>query len=163
MSAIQSTPGSAGRAAAPRLAVSVKDVMTRHVACVTPDDTLQEAARQMRDLNVGPLPVCDDGRLVGMLTDRDITVRATASGIDPAAGHVRHAMTPDVVYCYEDQDVRDAADTMAAHQIRRLPVLNREQKLVGIVSLGDLAVDAGPQSRSGQVLKEVSEPAEPNR
>ena len=143
--------------------MKVKDVMTRNVECVAPDDTVQAAARKMRDLDVGPMPICDGDRLAGMVTDRDITVRAVAEGKDPAQCRVRDVMTPDVVYCFEDPDVRDAADTMAARQIRRLLVLNRDKRLVGIVSLGDLAVDAGDRKQAGQVLREVSEPAEPNR
>ncbi|MDB5313853.1 MAG: hypothetical protein JWO38_8055 [Gemmataceae bacterium] len=142
----------------------VKDIMTRDVECVRPDATLQEAARKMRDLDVGPLPVCgDNDRLAGMLTDRDITVRATAEGKDPTRTPVRDAMTPDVVYVFEDQDVRDAADTMAARQIRRVVVLSRDKRLVGIVSMADLAVDAGRDARPGATLRQVSEPAEPRR
>lgn len=142
----------------------VKEIMTRHVECVGPDATLQEAARKMRDLDVGPLPVCGDGgRLVGFLTDRDITVRATAEGRDPTRTTVKEAMTPEVVYVFEDQDARDAADTMAVHQIRRVLVLDKDKKLAGIVSMADLAVDGGTEVRPGQTLREVSEPAEPRR
>ena len=141
----------------------VKDVMTRHVECVSPEDTIQTAARKMRDLDVGPMPVCGpDGRLAGMLTDRDITVRATADGKDPKACKVREAMTPDVIYEFEDQDATEAANVMQHRQIRRVLVLNREKKLSGIVSLGDLAVDASKR-QAGDVLKDVSEPAEPRR
>ncbi|HEY1375196.1 MAG TPA: CBS domain-containing protein [Gemmataceae bacterium] len=141
----------------------VQDVMTRNVECIAPDDTLQVAARKMRDLDVGPLPVCDHDRLAGMVTDRDITVRATAEGKDPTRCPVRDVMTPHVVYVFEDQDVKDAADTMAVRQIRRLVVLNRDKKLVGIVSMADLAVDAGREARPADTLREVSEPAEPRR
>ena len=143
----------------------VKEIMTRHVECVRPDDTLhQEAARKMRDLDVGPLPVCGgDDRLAGMVTDRDITVRATAEGRDPTRTTVKEVMTPDVVYVFEDQDTRDAADTMAAHQIRRVLVLNRDKRLAGIVSMADLAVDAGKEARPANTLRQVSEPAEPRR
>src|SRR5437764_1901261 len=101
--------------------MQVSKVMTRDAECVRPDTTLQEAARKMRDLDVGPLPVCGDGdRLVGLLTDRDISVRATAEGRDPTRTPVQEVMTPDVVYVFDDQDARDAADTMAGHQIRRV-------------------------------------------
>ncbi len=142
----------------------VKEVMTRNVECISPDDTIQTAARKMRDLNVGPLPVCgENDRLVGMVTDRDITVRATAEGRDPTRTPIRDVMTPDVVYVFEDQDARDAADTMATRQIRRVLVLNRAERLTGIVSMADLAVDAGKETRSGDTLRHVSEPAEPNR
>jgi CBS domain-containing protein len=109
------------------------------------------------------MPVCDHDRLAGVVTDRDITVRAVAEGRDPTTCPVGEVMTPDVVYCFEEQDVKDAADSMAARQIRRLLVLNRDKRLVGIVSLGDLAVEAGDRKQAGQVLEKVSEPAQPNR
>src|SRR3954470_4592009 len=141
----------------------VRDVMTRNVECVAPDDTVESAARKMRDLDVGPMPVCDGDRLAGMVTDRDITIRATAEGKDPAGCKVRDVMTPDVVYCFEDQDVKDAADAMAAHQIRRLLVLDADKKLVGIVAMADLAVDAGREARPADTLRQVSEPGEPRR
>lgn len=141
----------------------IKDVMTRHVDCVSPEDTIQTAACKMRDLDVGPVPVCgSDGRLAGMLTDRDITVRATADGRAPNECKVRDVMTPGVVYVYEDQDTGDAAREMREAQVRRILVLNRDKKLSGIVSLGDLAVDANKR-QAGDVLKDVSEPAEPRR
>jgi len=143
--------------------MQVKDVMTRNVECASPDDSIQAAARKMRDLGIGPLPVCEDDRLIGMVTDRDITLRGTAEGRDPKSSTVRQVMTPELVFCYEDQDVRDAADAMAVKQIRRLAVLNRDDRLVGIVSLGDLAVDAHDDKKAGQVLQAVSEPAEPKR
>jgi CBS domain-containing protein len=137
--------------------------MTPKVEIVHPDAALREAAEKMSQLDVGPLPVCDGERLVGMLTDRDITVRATAKGCDPNTTKVRDVMTPDVVYCFEDQDVETAAQMMEMRQIRRLPVLNREKRLVGIVSLGDVAVKTGDQNLAGEALERVSEPAEPKR
>ncbi len=117
----------------------------------------------MDELNVGPLPVCDGDKLIGMVTDRDITVRATSAGRDPNTTSVREAMTADVVYAYEDQDVRDAARMMSEQQIRRLPVIDRDNRLVGIVSLGDIAAETGDDRLSGEVLEQVSEPAEPDR
>jgi CBS domain-containing protein len=109
------------------------------------------------------LPVCDRDRLVGMLTDRDIAVRAVAEGYDPWTDHVKDAMTPDIVYCFEDQDVKEAAQLMKEKQIRRLVVLNRDKRLVGIVSLGDLAVDTGDEKLAGETLEQISEPAAPRR
>src|SRR5215510_1166963 len=103
--------------------MKVKDVMTRGAECVGPDATLQEAARKMKGLDVGPLPVCDHDRLVGMLTDRDITVRAVAEGKDPRSARVRDAMTEGISYCFEDDDVDDAAKLMREKQVRRLVVL----------------------------------------
>jgi len=142
----------------------VMEAMTKGVACVRPGETLREAAGKMRDLDVGPLPVCgDNDRLVGMLTDRDITVRAVAEGWDPNSTHVSDAMSEGIAYCYEDQDIEDAAQMMREKQIRRLVVLNRDKRLVGILSLGDLAVGTKDELLAGKTLEEVSEPAVPIR
>ncbi len=139
--------------------MKVRDVMTRGAECVGPDDNLQQAARKMKDLDVGPLPVCDNDRLAGMLTDRDIVVRCIAEGRDPRSTTVRDAMTEGVCYCFEDDDVEDAARQMREKQIRRLVVLNRDRRLVGVVSLGDLAVEAGGVSDiAGKTLEAVSQP-----
>jgi CBS domain-containing protein len=144
--------------------MKLKDVMTRNVEVIRPDAPIAEAAKRMDELNVGPLPVCDGERLVGMLTDRDITVRATSAGRDPKTTTVREAMTQDVVYCYEDQDVREAAKIMSDKQIRRMPVISRDnRRLVGIVSLGDIAIDARDDKMTGETLEKVSEPAKPDR
>jgi CBS domain-containing protein len=137
--------------------MKVRDVMTKGAECATPSMTLQDAARKMKNLDVGPLPVCDNDRLVGMLTDRDITVRATAEGCDPKTTRVKDVLTPDVTYCYEDQDAQEAARLMQEAQIRRLVVLNRDKRLVGIVSLGDLAVETGDERLAGKTLEKVSE------
>jgi CBS domain-containing protein len=109
--------------------MQLQDIMTSKPDCVRPDDTLQEAARKMRDLDVGPLPVCgDDDRLAGMITDRDITIRAVAKGKDPRTTTVREAMTEEIIYCFEDQDVQEAARTMQERQVRRLLVMNRDSR-----------------------------------
>jgi len=139
--------------------MQVREVMSHGVECVRPDDTLQQAARKMRDLDVGPLPVCgDNDRLAGMITDRDITVRAVAEGWDASKKQVKDAMTDEIVYCFEDQDVEEASKLMREKQIRRLVVLNRDKRLVGIVSLGDLAVQTRDQEMAARTLEEVSEP-----
>ena len=143
--------------------MQLKDVMTRNVEVIGPEATLEDTASRMDALDIGPLPVCENLRLVGMITDRDITVRSTAMGEDPKTTHVRDAMSKDVLYCHEDDDVRDASRLMERKQVRRLPVLNREHRLVGIVSLGDLAVWGRDEQLSGEVLQQVSEPAEPDR
>jgi CBS domain-containing protein len=117
----------------------------------------------MRQLDVGSLPVCENERLVGMLTDRDITVRCVSEGFDPRTDLVREVMTPQVVYCFEDQDVTEAAKLMKEKQIRRLAVLNRQKRLTGIVSLGDLAVEAGNEQLAGETLEGISEPSSPQR
>jgi CBS domain-containing protein len=136
--------------------------MTHNAECTHPDANLQEAARMMRDLDVGPLPVCGEkDRLVGMITDRDIVVRAIAEGRDPKTVRVQDVMSPDILYCFEDQSVGEAAQLMKERQIRRLVVLNRDKRLVGIVSLGDLAAKTRDKALSGETLEQVSEPAFP--
>ncbi len=136
----------------------VKEIMTHNVEVVSPSDTLEQTAKRMEELNVGLLPVCEGNRVVGLITDRDITARATAVGCDPKATLVCDAMSQDIICCYEYQDSRDAAKLMKEKQIRRLLVMNRANDLVGIVSLGDLATKAGDQGQPGEVLKKVSEP-----
>jgi len=141
----------------------VRDIMSRNVETIRPDSVIQEAASKMQTLDVGSLPVCDNERLLGVVTDRDITIRAVASGLDPRSTKVSDAMTPELIYCYEDEPVREAAKLMERHQIRRLPILNRNKQLVGIVSLGDLAVETGNERLSGKVLEEVSEQTPPKQ
>jgi CBS domain-containing protein len=136
---------------------------TRGIEVIRPDATIKAAADKMRYLDLGALPVCDGDRLVGMLTDRDIAVRAAAEGWDPMKTQVRDVMTPEVVFCFEDEDVEEAARLMEERQIRRLLILNREERLVGVVSLGDLAVGTGDERLAGEVLEHVSEPAAPKR
>jgi CBS domain-containing protein len=143
--------------------MQIKEIMTRHVEVITPDTSLREAAEKMRDLDVGSLPVCDGLRLQGMLTDRDITIRATAEGRDPGATSAADVMTAEIFYCYDDQPVEEAAQVMEGKQIRRLPIVNRDKKLVGIVSLGDLAVDTGEKRLAGEALTEISRPSRPER
>jgi CBS domain-containing protein len=141
--------------------MKLKDVMTSNVQVVAPDATIREAAALMRALDIGPLPVCDGRRLLGVVTDRDLTVRATADGRDPNTTRVREVMSEGVVTCFEDDDVKTAAQLMQREQIRRLPVLSRDKMLVGIVSLGDLALEAGDDKLTGRTLEEISEPAQP--
>lgn len=138
--------------------MKVHEIMTSAPRCVSPDNTLVEAAGAMRQFDVGALPVCDHDRLAGMITDRDIVVRAVADGKDVSRATVRDAMSPGTVWIFADQDVEDAAHLMEEKQLRRLPVLNREKRLVGIVSLGDIAVNSQP-AFSGIALKEVSQHA----
>jgi CBS domain-containing protein len=143
--------------------MELRDIMTRNVEVVSGDATLTEAATKMKALDVGLIPVCDGDRLQGILTDRDITIRATAAGRDPTKTKVADVMSTDIAYCLEDQDVQDAAILMEARQIRRLPVLNRDKSLVGIVSLGDIAVHGGDTDLAGETLQEISQPAAPKR
>ena len=143
--------------------MQLKEVMTRGVEVVRPNTGLKQAAEKMKDLDIGALPVSDGKSLIGMLTDRDITVRAVAEGRDPLVTEVKDVMTTDVVYCFEDQDVKEAAQIMADRQIRRLPIIDRDKRLVGIVSLGDLAVDISDDSVASDALEGISEPAKPKR
>jgi predicted transcriptional regulator len=137
--------------------------MTRGVECIHPDDSLQMAAQRMKELDVGTLPVCGENQeLVGMITDRDIAVRSVAEGYDPWTEHVGDAMTPNVVYCFENEDVDEAAKLMKENQVRRLTVLNQAKRLVGIVSLGDIA-RAANRELTGRTLRAVSEPGQRRR
>jgi len=120
----------------------VKELMTRGVEVIEPDSTLQEAAEKMKEFDVGVLPVCERYQLVGMITDRDITVRSAAVGLDPAKDRVRFVMTRDVISCFEDQEVTDADRLMKDYDVRRLLVLNQDRRLVGILSQNDLAAKA---------------------
>jgi CBS domain-containing protein len=138
--------------------MKLSEIMTRDVVIMQPDDSLQSAAKKMRDLNIGFLPVCDGENLIGVLSDRDITIRALADGMDVNIMLGRDLMTSPAIYCFDDQDVSEAAKIMEENQIRRLVILERENKrLVGVISLGDLARNQTAK-RSGQVLKKVSEP-----
>ena len=142
--------------------MQLRDLMTRSVQDIPPAATLKEAAEKMRSLDIGALPVCDNNQLVGMITDRDITVRAVADGRDPNQAKVRDAMTGQLAYCYEDEDVQKAVKLMEEKQIRRLPVFDRNQRLCGIVSLGDIATRTHDERLSGEVLEQVSEPNIPH-
>jgi CBS domain-containing protein len=142
--------------------MKIREIMTPQVQCVRPEDTLVEAAGVMRQLDVGAVPVCDDERVVGILTDRDITVRAVAEGCDPNQTTVSDAMSPQIVCVYDDQLVSEAVRLMELHQIRRTPVINRQDRLVGIISLGDVAVAAN-SNLSAEALRQVSQPATPVR
>jgi CBS domain-containing protein len=139
--------------------MQLRDIMTTEVEVIAPDDSIYEASKKMRELDAGSLPVCDGRRLLGMITDRDITIRGTAQGRDPNTTPVRDCMSPEVVYCFEDQTDTDAERIMSQKQIRRLPVLTREKQLTGIVSLGDLATRTGELQDTGRTLREVSEPS----
>jgi CBS domain-containing protein len=140
------------------------DVMTRGAECIRPKDSVMHAAERMKDLEVGSLPVCDENdRLAGMITDRDITVRCTAVGGDAEEMAVADVMTPGIVYCFEDDDIQEAARKMEEKQIRRLAVLDRNKRLVGIVALGDLAVRGDDAALNAEALERISEPARPVR
>lgn len=140
--------------------MKIREMMTKETRSVSPETPVIEAAGLMRLHDIGVVPVLEDGRVVGMLTDRDIVLQVVADGDDPHTTLVRDVMSTGSISIQEDQDVEEAVELMQKYQIRRLPVLNRDSTLVGIVSLGDIAVDVHA-GLSGKVLKDVSEPAVP--
>jgi len=141
---------------------TVQDVMTRDVQSISPDDSVRRAAQLMDEFNVGSIPVCDGDRLVGMITDRDITVRSTAVGQSPESTRVGDVMSTDVRTCFTTQTVDEVLGQMGDVQIRRVPVIDRQsQALVGIVSLGDMATKHS--AGIDRALEEISEPSEPDR
>jgi len=140
---------------------TISDVMTRDVAVVGPNDTVRKAAQLMSEWDVGALPVCDGRRLLGMLTDRDITIRATAQGRGPEEMRVSEVMSEGVSYCFDDQRVGEVLQQMGDEQIRRLPVVDRNMELCGMVSIGDLAVQ--DDASVDDAMQGISWPAEPTR
>lgn len=137
--------------------MKVREAMTREVRLVRPDQTIREAANLMAQLDIGALPVEESDRLVGMITDRDIAVRAVAQGRN-ADTPIRDVMSREVKYCFEDQSIDEVTRNMGDIRVRRLPVLNRDKRLVGILSLGDLAIDASAQDDAGEALGGISRP-----
>jgi CBS domain-containing protein len=134
----------------------VAEVMTRDVRVVNPEDSVQQAARMMGEADAGAVPVGENDRLIGMITDHDLAVRVLAEGKDPARTKVRDVMTPGTAYVFEDEDLGAVAESMRGRQVRRMPVLNRDKRLVGIVSLGDLAREAGAWQGIGRALSGMS-------
>jgi len=143
--------------------MKISEIMTSNVEMIDSTRSLTEAAREMESLDVGALPVREGTQLIGIITDRDIVIRALAHGRDPASTQVKDIISSEIVYCYEDDSVEDAANLMEDHQIRRLIVCDHDQTPVGIVSLGDLAVKTGKDELSGEALERISEPAAPAR
>jgi CBS domain-containing protein len=136
--------------------MKVSECMTREVRIVDPAETLQEAAQTMAEIDAGILPVGKDDKLVGIITDRDITIRAVGTG--RASARVAEVMSPEVKYCYAHDEVDDVLENMAELQVRRLPVVDRDKRLVGIVSLSDLAGN-GEAARAGETLSEIARPS----
>jgi CBS domain-containing protein len=136
--------------------MKVSEAMTRDVRVANPEETLQQAAQMMAELDAGVLPVGENDRLVGMITDRDIVIRGIAEGKGPKA-KVREVMSKEVKYCFEDQNLEDVTQNMADIQVRRMPVVNREKRLVGIISLGDIATSRADEL-AGEALSGISRP-----
>jgi CBS domain-containing protein len=136
----------------------LKDLMTRNVKVISPDMTIGEAAKKMRDGDFGMMPVGEDDRMIGTISDRDIAIRAVAEGKD-AGTKVRDVMSEGIAWVYEDDSVEKAATMMSEHQVRRLPVVDRDKRLVGIVALGDFAVESSEIRPAAQALAEISRPS----
>ena len=132
------------------------EAMTGDVCLVDPDRSIREAARMMADQDIGALPVGENDRLVGMITDRDLAVRALAQGLGPDT-KIRDVMSPEVMYCFDDEDLDDAVHNMGDIKVRRLPVLNRNKRLVGILSISDVA-HREDASKTGQAIADISAP-----
>lgn len=135
--------------------MKVKEMMHKGAEYVAPNAKLQVIAKKMRDYDVGSIPVCEGGRIVGMVTDRDIAVRALADGQDVSELEAKHVMSEDVVFCRDTEEAEDAIRIMEDNRIRRLPVLNEAKKLVGMVSLGDIS-HALSQELTGEVTRAVT-------
>lgn len=142
------------------MATLIREVMTRGARTLAPADSVRDAARLMHELDVGAVPVCDGRRLQGMLTDRDIVLRVVSPGLAPEDTAIDQVMSPEVVWCFEDDEVAAVAARMQQARIRRLPVVDRAQQLVGIVTLGDLA-SRGEHAWAQEVLADVSEASQP--
>lgn len=136
----------------------VRECMTTNVKLANPEMTLKEAAQAMRDGDFGVMPVGDNDRLVGMVTDRDIAIRAIADGRDPERTTLREIMSKGVLYCYDDQTLDEVAHNMGENRVRRLPVLNRQKRLVGILSLGDVATTQQHKEHAKDALSQISKP-----
>jgi CBS domain-containing protein len=137
--------------------MKVREIMTSHVECVAPDTGVRELASKMKTLDVGFIPVCENDRLSGTVTDRDIVIRAIAEGKDIDCSTARDIMTQDVFWCFEDQDVKDVAKLMREKEVRRMLILNADKRLVGVVSIGDIS--KVEETESGKTLKDISEAA----
>ncbi len=136
--------------------MQVREIMSRDVELINPSTTVQEAAKIMHDRHVGALPVGEIDRLVGMLTDRDIAVRSTAEGNKPDKTKVRDVMTDNIEYCFEEDDLDKTRKLMSDKKIRRLVVLNKDKRLTGILSIGDIATETKDRNLSGDILRNVS-------
>jgi CBS domain-containing protein len=140
----------------------VSDVMTRGVRALSPKDTVMMAAQAMQELDVGALPVCNEDRLVGIVTDRDLVVRGLAHGRADANTPVDEVMSRQPLWCFENQPLEDVMAYMQKSRVRRVPVIDQDNHLVGMVSLGDIAVKSDEQ-QAGRALRAISEPTQPDR
>jgi CBS domain-containing protein len=139
--------------------MTLKDILTKDPQVISPEAMICEAGKLMKECDIGMLPVCDGERLVGAITDRDLAVRAVADGHDPLKTKVKDVMTSGICWCFEDQSLEDVAKVMEEKQIRRIAVLNRNKRLVGIASLGDFALRSNDDHLTEELLECVSQPA----
>ena len=139
--------------------MKVQQIMSQNVQCIEPTTPISKAAEKMRELDIGFLAICENDRLVGTVTDRDITIRSVAEGRDPRASRVGDIMTPTVFYCYEEDDVERVGEQMREKEVRRMVILDEQDKLVGVVSLGDIAKTTGETDLAGETLGDIAEAA----
>src|SRR5215475_10385468 len=139
--------------------MKIQKLMSQNVQYIEPTTPIAKAAEKMRELDIGFLPICDNDRLVGTITDRDITIRSVAQGRDPRLAPVQEIMTSSVFYCYDDDDVEHVAKQMQEKEVRRMLILNRQKRLVGVVSLGDIAKASIEKDLAGETLGEIAEAA----
>src|SRR5499426_2210791 len=139
--------------------MKIQKLMSQSVQYIEPTTPIAKAAEKMRELDIGFLPICDNDRLVGTITDRDITIRSVAQGRDPRLAPVEEIMTPSVFYCYGDDDLEHVAKYMQEKEVRRMLILDRQKRLAGVVSLGDIARASGEKQLAGETLGEIAEAA----
>jgi len=137
--------------------MKIREIMTSNVECLSPEASLREIAEEMKSLDVGFIPVCESDRLVGTVTDRDIVIRAVAEGRDISNTQAREVMTREIVYAFEDEDVKSVAEKMREKDVRRILILDRSKRLVGVVSIGDIS--KVEEKVSGKTLRDISEAA----
>jgi CBS domain-containing protein len=139
--------------------MKIREIMTSNVECIAPSLPIAKAAEKMRDMDIGFLPVCEEDRIVGTVTDRDITIRSVAQGRDPRLAPVSEIMTQTVFHCYDDDDIESVAGSMRDSEVRRMLILDHDENLVGVVSLGDISKISGEQTIAGETLGDIAEAA----
>ncbi|HYR41778.1 MAG TPA: CBS domain-containing protein [Terriglobia bacterium] len=137
--------------------MKVREIMTTNVECVAPDTGVLELAGKMKTLDIGFIPICENDRLAGTVTDRDIVIRGIAGGKNISTSKANDIMTKDIFWCFDDEDVKDVARRMSEKEVRRMLILNREKRLVGVVSIGDIS--RVEEKESGKALKNITDAA----
>jgi len=137
--------------------MKIREIMTSNVECLGPDASLKDIAQEMKALDVGFIPICENDRILGTVTDRDIVIRATAEGNDVNTTKAREVMSRDIVHAYDDEDVKTVAEKMREHEVRRILILDRSKRLVGVVSIGDIS--KVEEKVSGKTLRDIAEAA----